>query len=95
MPVQQVPGSDLTYHLISYDKNGRERADDPSGVMSTLAATVVRDQPITDVFVISHGWKGDVGAAISQYDKWIGAMAGCTGDRAAMNLCATASHPFD
>jgi hypothetical protein len=52
--------------------------------MSTLAATAVRDQPITDVFVISHGWKGDVAAAISQYDKWIGAMAGCTADRAAI-----------
>ena len=84
MPVQQVPGSDLKYHLISYDKNGRERADDPSGVMSTVAAETVRDQPITDVFVISHGWKGDVGAAIEQYDKWIGAMAGCTADRAAI-----------
>ena len=84
MPVQQVPGSDLKYHLISYDKNGRERADDPSGVMSTVAAQIVRDQPITDVFVISHGWKGDVGAAIEQYDKWIGAMAGCTADRAAI-----------
>jgi hypothetical protein len=84
MPVQQVPGSDLKYYLISYDKNGRERDDDPSGVMSTLAAAAVRDQPVTDVFVISHGWKGDVAAAIGQYDKWIGAMAACTADRAAI-----------
>ena len=51
MPIQQVPGSDLTYHLISYDKDGKERDDDPSGLMSALAAAVVRDQPITDVFV--------------------------------------------
>jgi hypothetical protein len=84
MPIQQVPGSDLTYHLISYDKNGQERGDDPSGVMSALAAAAVRDQPVTDVFVISHGWKGDVPAAIEQYDKWIAAMEGCTADRAAI-----------
>jgi hypothetical protein len=52
--------------------------------MSALAAAAVRDQPITDVFVISHGWQGDVPAAIKQYDKWITAMAGCTDDRAAI-----------
>jgi hypothetical protein len=84
MPIQKVPDTDLTYHLISYDKNGRERDDDPGGMMSTLAAAVVRDQPVTDVFVISHGWQGDVKAAIRQYDKWIAAMAACTADRAAI-----------
>ena len=84
MPIQQVPGTDLAYHLISYDKNGQERSDDPSGVMSALAAAAVRDQPITDVFVISHGWQGDVPAAIKQYDNWITAMAGCSADRTAI-----------
>ena len=81
MPIQHVPSSDLTYYLISYDKDGEERSDDPSGLMSDLAATFVRDHPITDVFVASHGWQGDVPAAIKQYDKWIGAMAGCSADR--------------
>jgi hypothetical protein len=84
MPIQRVPGSDLIYHLISYDKGGRERGDDPSGAMSALATAAIRERPISDVFVISHGWQGDVPAAIEQYDKWIGAMAGCTADRAAV-----------
>jgi hypothetical protein len=84
MPIQTVPGSDLTYHLISYDKHGLERPDDRSGTMSELAAAAIRNQPITDVFVASHGWKGDVDAAIEQYDKWIGAMAACSADRAAL-----------
>jgi hypothetical protein len=84
MPIQQVPGTDLKYYLISYDKKGRERADDPSGRMSDVASKVLRDDPITDVFITSHGWKGDVPEAIDQYDRWIGAMAQCADDRAAL-----------
>jgi hypothetical protein len=84
MPIQQVPGLDLTYYLIAYDKNGQERNDDPSGVMSQEAAKAVRDQAVTDVFIASHGWKGDVPAAIQQYDAWIGAMAKCGDDRTAI-----------
>lgn len=37
-------------------------------------------EPYTDVFLISHGWMGDVPAAIKQYNKWIGAMAACKED---------------
>ncbi len=84
MPIQHVPGTDLTYHLISCDKRGTERPDDPSGRMSELAAAAIRDQAITDVFVASHGWKGDVPAAIDQYNRWIGAMSACEADRAAI-----------
>ena len=35
------------------------------------------------VFFLSHGWKGDVPAAIDQYDRWIGEMARSAADRAA------------
>jgi hypothetical protein len=38
--------------------------------------------PVTDVFLIGHGWMGDIPAAINQYDRWIGAMASCALDRA-------------
>ena len=81
MPVQQVPNRDISYHLISFDKNGRERQDDPGGIMSERAAGAIRNDKITDVFVMSHGWKGDVPAAIDQYDRWIAAMLDCTADR--------------
>ncbi|HEX7981838.1 MAG TPA: hypothetical protein VF461_24755, partial [Gemmatimonadaceae bacterium] len=30
---------------------------------------------ITDVFLASHGWQGDIPAAIEQYDRWVGEMA--------------------
>jgi hypothetical protein len=81
MPMEQVPDSTLTYYLVSLDKSGRERDDGPGGqklserLLADLAA-----QPITDVFLISHGWKGDVPAAREQYNRWIPAMLGCTGD---------------
>jgi hypothetical protein len=81
MPVRHVPDRDATYHLICYDADGRERQDDPDGLMSQQAATAIRDGTATDVFVMSHGWKGDIPAAIEQYDRWISAMLDRTADR--------------
>jgi hypothetical protein len=81
MSIQQVPGSDLRYHLVAYEKDGRERSDDPDGVMSDRVAQAIRDDQITDVFIMSHGWKGDIPAAIEQYDSWIRTMADCAADR--------------
>ena len=81
MSIQQVPGSDLRYYLVAYDKDSRERSDDPDGVMSDRIGQAIRDDQITDVFVMSHGWKGDIPAAVEQYDRWIKAMADCAADR--------------
>lgn len=81
MPIQRVPETDLTYYLACFDKDGQERRGDPDGRMSDRIVDTIRDEPITDVFVVSHGWKGDIPAAISQYDSWIGAMAKCAADR--------------
>jgi hypothetical protein len=39
--------------------------------------------PVTDLFFTSHGWMGDVPAAIDQYDKWVATMATLQSDRAA------------
>lgn len=81
MSIQKVPGTDLQYYLVSYDNDGRERQDDPDGLMSARIEKAVREDNVTDVFVMSHGWKGDVPAAIEQYDRWIAAMAACEADR--------------
>lgn len=85
MPIQTVPGSELRYHLICFDKDGRERGDDPGapgGRLSEVvhAAATSAAEPVTDVFLMSHGWQGDVPAAIRQYDRWTAAMAGCAAD---------------
>ena len=84
MTIETIPNSDLQYYLVSFDKNGIERGDDPdapSGRLSDLVKQALETQPVTDVFFMSHGWKGDVPEAKAQYDKWIGAMLACQADR--------------
>src|SRR5687768_2972861 len=80
MPIRTLPGAGLTYHLIAFDAEGRERTDDPAGLMSRRAVDAAANEPTTDVFLLSHGWKGDVPSAIDQYDRWIGTMAQATAD---------------
>ena len=84
MPIRRVPGTDVDYLLISYDAEGRERAEPDGTMLSRTALARVADTAagITDVYFTSHGWKGDVKAAVEQYDKWIGAMVALAADRA-------------
>jgi hypothetical protein len=49
--------------------------------MSDRVRDAIRNEAITDVFIMSHGWKGDIPAAKEQYEKWIRAMADCQADR--------------
>jgi hypothetical protein len=74
MPIEKVPGTDLRYHLIAFDAEGRERDDDPAGRMSRITEDTLAGKPVTDVFVFSHGWMADVPAARRQYAKWVRAM---------------------
>ena len=84
MPIVSVPGTDLTYSLIAYDDQGRERQDDPDGVLSGRATDALTGDPFTDVFLFSHGWMGDVpGAAQAAGGNWVGSMAGNAPDIAA------------
>ncbi len=85
MPVRTVPGTDTQYHLINFDENGVERAEADGSMLSAAVRARIADpsEGITDVFFSSHGWKGDIPAAIQQYDKWVGAMVTST-DRTAV-----------
>ncbi|MEB3279327.1 MAG: hypothetical protein VKK42_10460 [Lyngbya sp.] len=74
MPVEIVPETDLKYYLIAFDEKGRERNDDPDGQMSQRVIEVLKTEPITDVFLIAHGWLSDVPAARRQYGRWIKVM---------------------
>ena len=80
MPIRTVPGTDLTYYLIAFDGDGRERTDDPAGTMSERAAAALGSEPFTDVFLFSHGWQGDVPKAVDQYDNWTRTMAQAPAD---------------
>ena len=85
MPVRPLPEVGLEYYLVCVDGTGAERTDDPDGVDGRLIPRVedaLSREPYTDVFLMSHGWMGDVPAAVRQYDHWIGAMAACRDDLA-------------
>lgn len=85
MPFRTIPGVGLQYALISFDKDGKERTDDPAGgVFSRTLIDKIKQEKPTNVFLFSHGWKGDFDAAVDQYDRWIGAMWKLEKDRQAM-----------
>jgi hypothetical protein len=79
--VETVPGHDISYHLVVYDKAGQERPEDDGLYSRVLLAVAAAAQP-SDVFLFSHGWNGDVPAARLQYGNWLAAMANCAEDRA-------------
>src|SRR5262245_55026995 len=83
MPVRQIPGTDVRYYLVVFDENGNERRERDGTLLSDTVWQRVTDgaAAVTDVFFMSHGWKGDVPAAIEQYDAWVGAMAKLQSDR--------------
>lgn len=85
MPLRTVPGTDFSYALVVFDETGKERPEADGSLLSESLARRVAEtaQPITDVLFSSHGWQGDVPAAIAQYDRWIAAMAGQDADHAA------------
>ena len=85
MPYRTIPNAGVQYALISFDDDGNERTDDPAGGrLSTQLVEQARRERPTNIFLFSHGWKGDVAAAVDQYDRWIGAMWKLEADRAAM-----------
>lgn len=93
MPTRTSPGG-IKYHLIAFDSSGRERTDDPNGKMSEKVLAALREESVTDVFLMSHGWQGDVPSAVRQYDRWIDAMGACTADRAAIEKARGGFHPL-
>jgi endonuclease G len=80
-PTDDVPGTGLGYYLLAFDDQGRERTDHPRGLVSRLVSEALATGSITDVFLFSHGWQGDVPGARRQYRDWIGAMADRRSDR--------------
>jgi hypothetical protein len=84
MPFRTIPETDIQYALIGFDVDGAERADDPDGPdgkMSQLLVGAARESDFTDIFLFSHGWRGDVPAAIDQYNRWIRAFETHAADR--------------
>ena len=84
MPLESVPDTQLQYYLINFDASGQERKEPDGTLMSDTLVKLLSEEPITDVFIISHGWQGDIPAARKQYNRWIKAMAANEADIAKM-----------
>lgn len=86
MPIRHVPNTNppLEYYLIAFDDQGRERREQDNSLLSEKVLQVIRDEPVTDVFLMSHGWRGDVPAAVSQYDAWFTNLMSVSADVQAM-----------
>src|SRR4051794_15359320 len=80
MPFEQVQGTSLTYHLIAFDPGGHEGTETDGEKASRRALTELAEEPVTPVYLFSHGCQGDPPAARRQYDAWIRAMAACQAD---------------
>src|SRR5512132_1576393 len=93
MPIETVPGTSLTYYLVAFDALGNER-DEGGAPISRKILEALSGKPITDVFLISHGWQGDVPAARRQYGRWLGAMAASHADMAHMHELRPGFHPL-
>ena len=87
MPYKTIPDTTTSYALIAFDSDGNERTDDAQGVGGKMSARILQDAAVakpSHVFFFSHGWKGDVPAAVDQYNRWIKAMTALTADAGAM-----------
>jgi len=83
MSWQRIPNGDFEYALLSYDADGKERGSSNSSFSEEVLATARQqqqqqqqqqhDEPL-HVFLFVHGWRGDIPAAIDQYNRWFGAL---------------------
>jgi len=76
MPLYDIPGTSSSYWLLSFDKHGTEVEDrsPDTDFLSERILAAARDQSPTDIFLSSHGWKGDFPGAKEQYDRWFAAL---------------------
>lgn len=80
MPIELVPETSLQYYLINFDAAGNERKESDGSLLSQTLLDTLAKESFSDVFIISHGWLGDIPAAKSQYNRWIKTMADNTAD---------------
>jgi hypothetical protein len=78
--LRTVPNTKWSYFLVPYNESGNEQRWPTGTFVSDAILRELKDHPITDVFIFSHGWRSDIDDAKEQYDSWVTAMASCDGD---------------
>jgi hypothetical protein len=94
MPLEVLPDTSVQYWLICYDSAGRERRNDPDGLISERIAMALRTEPITDVFLFCHGWRNDVRSARNSYRQWVQTMADHIASNQRMHALRPRFHPL-
>ncbi len=80
------------YTLVVFDKDGQEQKDEHGDLGSQK---VVSKMPgVTDVFIMSHGWMGDVFDAIRQYNGWTDQLMACHDDIAKLKTLRPGFKPL-
>jgi len=78
MPVMQL-STGGHYFMINFGEGGDELVESPGKDYSVQLSTLVEEKiadddasdPVTDVFVISHGYKTDKQGAVQSYSNWV------------------------
>ena len=94
MPIRQIPNTNQNYYLLIYDNNGRERPADDGRLLSQIVLQEISNRSVGDIFIMSHGWLGDIPSAISQYDQWMSNFLGCAADIESMKQKRPESTPL-
>lgn len=83
MPILPLKTPGLHYFLISFNARGEEQpeADGEQLMSAQLTSRLARRiHPVTDVFIVCHGWNTTAAAAHDSYVRWMGAMADDSAD---------------
>jgi hypothetical protein len=82
MPIRPIAGTQIDYFLIMFDENGAERPEDDKTMLSDAVLKRLKEgnAPVTDIFVMIHGWMGDATSAADQFDRWTAAMLSVNAD---------------
>src|SRR3954469_8292880 len=80
MSIHQVRGTEYSYYLVAHDKKGVERRESDGSLLSERVLRDVSGAPVTDIFIMSHGWRGDGPAAVAQYDAWSASLMTAAAD---------------
>ncbi len=82
------------YTLVVYDENGNEQHDQHGDLGSAKAVNRMQQEASTDVFLMSHGWHGDVPSALDQYNRWTDAMLANGDDLTRLSTLRPGFKPF-
>jgi hypothetical protein len=80
MALNTSPIHHVSYHLVPFGPDGVERIEPSGELASEVLANSAKSGNITDIFIFSHGWNGDLADARGQYGRWLDAMAECRTD---------------